>query len=367
MNTQKPSQNCHPERQSLMKTLFEVKQADTTFYQDKLGEFVPEKIIDIHAHLWLRKFRTGLSSNRAVGWPLRVAADNSIEDLLETYRLLFAGKHVTPLMFSFLDLDDDFEMANEYVRHCAQQHNLPCLIFASPRWSAQQFEDRILAGGFLGAKVYFTLSEPYIPRAEIRIFDFLPHHQLDVLDKHGWIVMLHIPRDGRLKDPVNLAQMLEIEHRYPNVKVIIAHAGRAYCPEDVGGAFDVLSQTKNMVFDTAANTNAQVFEQLIRAVGPRRVMFGSDLPFTRMRMRRICENGTYINLVPKGHYGDVSDDKHMREVEAKESEKLSFFLYEEIEAFRIAAGCAELTRSDIADVFYHNASRLIASVNNQIG
>ena len=112
--------------------------------------------------------------------------------------------------------------------------------------------------------------------------------------------MLHIPREKRLKDPVNLAQMLEIERRYPNVKVIIAHVGRAYCPEDVGNAFEVLAETENMMFDFSANTNAEIFQQLIKAVGTKRIMFGSDLPITRMRLRRIYENGTYINLVPEG-------------------------------------------------------------------
>ncbi len=76
---------------------------------------------------------------------------------------------------------------------------------------------------------------------EIRIFDFLPPHQLDVLNRNGWVVMLHIPRDGRLGDPVNLAQMVEIEKNWPRVRVIIAHVGRAYCDEDVGHAFEKLS------------------------------------------------------------------------------------------------------------------------------
>jgi hypothetical protein len=40
--------------------------------------------------------------------------------------------------------------------------------------------------------------------------------------------MLHIPRDGRLGDKVNLALMLEIEADYPNARVVIAHLGRAY-------------------------------------------------------------------------------------------------------------------------------------------
>ncbi len=238
---------------------------------------------------------------------------------------------------------------------------LPRLVFASPQWSAQRLEREIREGGFLGAKVYLTLSPADIPVDQIRIFDFLPHQQLEVLNEHGWIVMLHIPRCGRLRDPVNLADMLEIDRRYPKARVIIAHVGRAYCPEDVGDAFAVLSETQHLLFDISANTNAAVFEQLIRTVGPRRILFGSDLPITRMRMRRVCENGNYVNLVPQGLYGDVSDDNHMREVEGDQADALSFFLYEEIDAFRRAAQAAGLTSEDIKDVFYANAERLIGS------
>ncbi len=273
---------------------------------------------------------------------------------------MFPGKSVKPLIFSFVEShQDDLEAANMYVNLAASEHGLASLVFASPQWSAQRLEQEILRGGFIGAKAYLTLSPAQIPADQIRIFDFLPHHQLEVLDQHGWIVMLHIPRSTRLRDPVNLADMLEIERRYPNARVIIAHVGRAYCPEDVGDAFAVLAQTRHMLFDISANTNAAVFKQLIRAVGPRRILFGSDLPITRMRTRRICENGNYVNLVPKGLYGDVSDDTHMREVDSEQAETLSFFLYEEIDAFRRAAQAVGLTPEDIADVFHNNAARMI--------
>jgi uncharacterized protein len=71
-------------------------------------------------------------------------------------------------------------------------------------------------------------------------------------------------------------------------------------------------------------------EQLLRAVGSRRVVFGSDLPVVRMRMRRIRERGFYVNLVPPGLYGDVSDDPHMREVAEADGAGQSFFMYEEL-------------------------------------
>jgi hypothetical protein len=47
------------------------------------------------------------------------------------------------------------------------------------------------------------------------------------MDRHGWIAMLHVPRAGRLRDPSNLEQIIEIERRYPNVKLIVAHVWRA--------------------------------------------------------------------------------------------------------------------------------------------
>ena len=89
-------------------------------------------------------------------------------------------------------------------------------------------EEEVTKGGFLGLKPYLSNCPPYIPAKEIRIFDFLPHSHLEVVNRHGWIVMLHIPRDKRFRDEVNLAELREIDERYPNVKLIIAHIGRAY-------------------------------------------------------------------------------------------------------------------------------------------
>jgi len=78
-----------------------------------------------------------------------------------------------------------------------------------------------------------------------------------------------------------------------------------------------------------------------------------------MRTRRICEGGTYINLVPKGLYGDLSGDPHMREVDGKDADQLTFFMYEEINAFRRVAAKTDLRENDIEAVFYGNAAELL--------
>ena len=338
----------------------EVKDVDRQFYHDRLKDFLPERIIDIHTHVWLDEHKSK-TDVRGTAWSQKVTKNNSLEDLMATYALLFPGKKITPLLFACaLSLSDDFDSQNKYVSQCAEKHAFPALFWALPEYSAAELEEKTLAGNFLGTKSYLTLAPPHIPESEVRISDFFPHHHLEVINRHSWIMALHIPRPGRLKDSVNLAQMLEIEKRYPNIKMIIAHVGRAYCQEDVGNAFEVLSETKNMLFDISANTNTHVFRQLIEAVGPKRILFGSDLPITRMRMRRICENGRYINLVPRGLYGDVSGDPHMREVDAEAAKTMTFFIYEEIEALRGAAEAIGLTDNDIKDIFYHNAQRILS-------
>ncbi len=346
--------------------LISLTDVDRRVYAERLEPFLPEAIIDIHTHVWraadFPARGTAPADTRSVTWPARVAAENPIEDLLETYKLLLPGKRVTPLIFATVPTGGNLDAQNAYIAECSRQARVPALVFSDPAWSAEDLEERILDNGFVGAKSYLSLAPAYLPAKEIRIFDFFPPHQLAIHDRHGWIVMLHIPRDGRLRDPVNLAQLLQIERDYPNLKLIVAHVGRAYCDEDVGNAFEILAQTKRMCFDFSANTNERIFEQLLRCVGPQRVLFGTDLPILRMRMRRITRDGRYVNLVPRGLYGDVSGDPNMGEVDGDEAARLTFFLYEEIDAFRRAAERVGLTRNEITDVFYNNARRLLGGL-----
>ena len=345
--------------------LFEVKEVDKKFYESRIRNFLPDKVIDFHTHVWLDEFKKKSSGEkmRTVTWVKHVAEDNSIEDLMETYKLMFPDKQVTPLIFSSLDRGDKIDEANEYIKQCSDKWSVPSLLFACPWWSAEELEEKILAGGFLGVKVYLSLSDPKIATDDITIFDFLPKHQLEVIDRLGLVVILHIPRKDRFRDPVNLAQIKDIHDGYRNLKLVIAHVGRAYCDSDLGDAFDVLKNCDRLLYDFCANTNSWVFEQLIKAVGPGRIFFGSDMPILRMRMKRITEGGIYVNVVPKGLYGDVSGDKNMAEVDGAEAEELTFFMYEEIDAFRRAAKACGLGAGDIENVFFNNAAELIRTIS----
>ena len=346
-------------------SLFPVYDHDREFYEKNLRDFLPQKLFDIHCHIYLDAFRAPRivdPNSRVVTWPELVAKDNSVEDLRETYRLLCPDKELSWLTFASASYRDDIPANNEYVAKAANRQDLFGLYYSRPTQSAQEVEEAVKKGGFLGLKSYLDLAPSYLPGDEIRILDFFPHHLLEVADQHGWIIMCHIPRSKRLRDPVNLAQIKEIKKRYPHLRLIIAHIGRAYCPEDVGNAFEELADCGDLLFDFCANCCEPVFEQALRAVGPQRMMFGSDMPILRMRTHRICENGTYINLVPPGLYGDPKQDPHLREVAKGEENQITFFLYEEMYAMRQATEALGLGRKDVEDLFYGNARRLIDQV-----
>jgi len=344
-------------------SLFEYKPVDKDYYEREIKDFLPSRVIDVHSHVYSREFRDPAYvdeelEGRSQSWPGLVAQDNPIEDLKETYRVMFPDKAVTPVIFGMPTLDYFMDKNNDYIAKVSRDNGYPAFMLTHPGQTAGEIKKGLSDGGFVGVKVYLEFAPSYIPGNEIRIFDYAPHHQLEVLSELKMAMMLHIPRPGRLRDAVNIAQMLEIDRKYPGIKLIIAHVGRAYAIEDVGDALDRLKDS-NMVFDISANTNQQVLEEALDKIGPRRILFGSDLPIVRMRMKRVTENGKYINLVRKGSYGDVSDDPHMREIEGEQADALSFFMYEIISAMRRACEAKAISRRDAEAIFFSNAAELL--------
>lgn len=342
-------------------SLFEVKPYDSWFYNEHLKDFLPDTFIDCHTHLWLEShncYQTDIPK-RSCAWPGMVAKDNSIEDLNETNELLFPGKKVVSVLYGDPGTYMDLKMNNAYVVESANRFQFPALYISHPTQSAESVERNVLSNPcFKGLKVYLSYAPKYIPNDEIRIYDFLPHEHLALANKYGWVVQLHIARPKRLADPVNYVQLLEIEQKYPNIKLIVAHLGRAYANEDLGDALDYLKNSERTMWDFTANTNQYVMERVLEQFGSSRFMYGTDFPIFRMKARRTVENGFYINEIPMGSLGDVSSDPHMREIAYPEAEKITFFIYEEIISCKRACQTLGLGKEDVQKIFYDNAARI---------
>ena len=119
-----------------------ITPVDTEFYDRRL-DYLPDRMIDIHTHVWLASSRQPGPlpvERRGPTWPGRVAPQNPIADLQETYRLMFPRQAVTPVIFGPATQEYDLEGSNAYVSEAARQANVPAFIVTTPEWAASELE-----------------------------------------------------------------------------------------------------------------------------------------------------------------------------------------------------------------------------------
>ncbi len=344
--------------------MVESKAFDREFYQTYLRNELPDVVFDAHAHLWLKEYEgAGEPRPGTAAWVRGFFDRNrlSYPGLMDVYTDMFPGKAFKTLGFGMIESNTDVDANNRYVGEQVKNSKgaLCGLALSRPEMDADTLLGQVEGNGLLGLKPYPNFAPLSVADADIRVTDMLTKDQLALANEKGWVVMLHIPRAGRLADPANIEDILMIERDFPRVRLIVAHIGRAYCMEDIGGAFGALKATKNLKFDIAGHTNEDVFLETLHAFGPGRILFGMDMPIGYMRLRREHKDGLYINRIPAGSCGDVAGDAHMREVSGKEAEDITFFAYESAASMVRAIHRAGLPQSATDMVFYRNAAEWI--------
>lgn len=131
---------------------------DRSFYEEQLSDFLPDKFIDCHNHIWLSRFVTGQdNAGRSCAWTKMVAKDKSIEDLIQINLDLFPGKTVIPFLYSYVNVAVDIKQSNANVKQCAKTHRFPALYLSRPDEPFEEIEKNVISGGFCGLKVYLDL------------------------------------------------------------------------------------------------------------------------------------------------------------------------------------------------------------------
>jgi hypothetical protein len=233
------------------------------------------------------------------------------------------------------------------------------LAVVRPQWSAERVAQELNHPRVLGVKAYYALidndpatRDKYL---EASIFDFLPHHQLEVLnEQHSWVT-LHVPKADRLGHPSNIAEIKEIRRKYPDITLVIAHFGRCYTLPHAQEAFPHFAADDKLYFDSSAVLNPDVYRLALQTFGPQRILYGTDNPIFYMRGRRQFEGRTYTNRTSHPFY--FNRNREPPEIEAR----YTLYMYEDLLALRQACEQLGLERSDVAAIFHDNARRLIAA------
>ncbi|MHB8973011.1 MAG: amidohydrolase family protein [Pirellulaceae bacterium] len=336
---------------------------DRAFWTEHLEEWLPRRIIDAHMHVADPRLRLTPMTEvmRRQYWVNEVFEPIDAPTADHCSSTVFPHREFRCVAMSVPDLGFDIDGGNRYLQGECPQRGWYHLAVIRPQWTQDAVAALLAAPNCIGVKPYYSLISPNQEtrdaHLEASIFNFLPHHILEVVnDRHAWIT-LHVPKSDRLGHSDNVREVREIRRRYPHIVLVIAHLGRCYTQPHAVEALPQFADDPGLFFDTSAVLNPASHRVALQHFGPQRLLYGSDNPVFYMRGRRQCQGRSYLNRTNFPFH--FNKDRESPEVEAT----YSLFMYEDLRAIKQA--CEELgitRRSDIEAIFHDNAAKLIDDI-----
>jgi hypothetical protein len=320
----------------------QARDVDREFFARELASFVPDRIFDAHCHL--------LPPEGAGGARLPEGMPDSV-DLQEYRRLidfLHPGRPVSSLFIPFPNRELR-DAGNAWIaRNTAPDPTCRGLFLVRPEDDPEWVRDQVRTLGLHGLKCYHTLALMDTPTWEADVAAFLPDPLVRVAHEEGWVITLHLVKSRAVADPGNVAWIRRCCTRHPGMKLILAHSARGFQPAHNLEGLPELKGLENLYFDTSANCEPLAHEAIIRVLGHRKLMYGSDFWVSHFRGRSLGAADSFVWL-----YEDtpVWGEKHLR------IEPVLLGL-EHLRSIKWACWSAGLKDSQVEDLFWNNAAEL---------
>ncbi|MCL4378051.1 MAG: amidohydrolase family protein, partial [Actinobacteria bacterium] len=338
-------------------------EKDLKIFNQEFNNFLPKKIMDFHVHLWKKDFlNKEISEERQKSNPF---TDQDIidgfvfKDFKTISNTLFPDKEYSGLFFGLPVKEVDLDKANKYISDVCIENN--CYGLYIPEPDLNEIPENFFKNRFVGFKPYPDLVDFETPAdfskldIDVSMFDFISKKVLEFSNEYGLILLIHIPRKGRLSNKRNIEELRKIGEKYKNIKIILAHAGRSYCYEDIWSGIQYIKDMKNLYVDTAMINNFSVNKLLMEELGPERILYGSDLAVAALKGKNIDINNKHYFVTNTPKYWSLSSSE-------MNLDDFTFFIYEIIRAIKIATQSLNLIREDIEGIFNSNAEKLIESI-----
>lgn len=263
---------------------FSATQADRTLFQRLLEGFVPPDAFDAHAHLYeLRHLAPDAGPEDFAASP-----EIDLDCLVEKMRQWMGARVVqNGLYFPFPMKHVDCRAANRFLAESLKTHpDSRGLMLVRPQDDPAEIEQEFLSGGFAGFKVYHVFAD----RAETFLAEqqeFLPEWIWELCQRYGACIMMHMVLPRALGDPRNQSYIRQYCLKYPNARLILAHAARGFNAGHTVEGVRSLRGLENVWYDTSAVCEPGALEAILETCGPSRLLYGSDFPVSELRGRCI--------------------------------------------------------------------------------
>lgn len=322
-----------------------VSPRDQELFARELDSFVPPRIFDAHSHWYRVDHFAGDSAPPLAKSGPPVAGSAAFD---EAFAPLLPGRQIEGLFFPFPHTQLDLPAANEFLaEQLALRPGSRGQMLITPQLDPEAIREAVVRHGFVGLKCYHVYSAER-PTFSASIESFLPEPQVKIADELGLSITLHIVRARALADPGNQETIRRYCTRYPNMRLILAHAARGFNPYHTLEGIASLRGLGNVWFDTSAVTDCGAIEAISRTCGHERILFGSDFPVSHLRGRCVALGDNFLwisadNADLAAAYGEL---------------ELSLVGLESLRVLRVAAMSLGLNDSQVEDIFLNNAVRL---------
>ena len=321
--------------------LFEVRQADQAAIA-LLKDFIPEKVFDAHAHLYVADTVPKVAGTAAFAQEFSLPEDyvNHMRPFLPNAKVIGANFFTMP----------DPAMVDRAVLRRANDHVFEAVRGstchrASPYVTMTDTEETI--GELVNrpetvAIKCYCYGKDAPEHSDLGIREFLPEAAWAVSSQTGKPIILHMMKDQALSHPDNLAYIRTMCRKYPEARLILAHCARGFAAWTAVDSIRKLAGLDNIWYDFAAICEAAPMAACIMATGGKRVLWGSDYPICMHRGRAISWGLGQLWLVD-----DMVEDNDGCLLAA-----------ENLLATRQACHLLDLDATQVQDIFYNNAAEL---------
>ena len=324
-------------------TKLALRDEDRDFFQRELAAFVPGKVFDAHCHLW----PAGVLAKHSPNMP----AACGVEEYRRLIDWLHPGRQAAALFVPWPDEAPWVDRANEWsIRQCPKEPASRGLFVVRPKDDPDWVVDQVRKAGLVGIKCYHSLAEGE-STWQLDIPAYLPEPLVAAADREGWVVLLHMVKSRAVADPGNLHWIGQYCRSYPNMKMVLAHSARGFQPAHNLEGLPKLAGLGNLYFDSSANCEAVAHLAIIRIMGHKRLMYGSDFPVSHLRGRSLGAADSFLWLYEET---PVWGEKHQRVNPV-------LIGLEHLRSLKWACWAAGLSDGQVEDVFWNNAAGLLGA------
>lgn len=331
--------------------------AELEFYTSEVAPLLPPAVLDFHTHTWRASDwkATPWKANRPGGNYMVTNEDYPVDRLLADGRRAFPDREYRAVCFGYPVPAADNARDTAYVAAAATRPGVyPLMVTGAdlgvPR---ETLAERLHQYAFLGYKVYLPWQgNDY---GDETVESMLSSNEMDLANELGLVVLLHVPRAGRLADPVIQRGVQRLARNWPDTQIVLAHCGRCYLPAEMRQAIGALRDLSNVSMDTSMVMDPLVLQIAMETIGPSRLVYGSDFPVAAMRGRRVRVMDHWVDVVldayPQSACRVQSNDIHA-----------TYMAIEIAVAIRDAAERAGLSDEERTAIFFENGHALLRHV-----